>query len=150
MSETQFERIVEIMPAYDKRDPNPMKNYGIHCVELRMVLRGPKGATQFVLYTGWNLPHVQKELDTRSAYARLHSRPEYPMPADLGYHSPTPRWEGQTASECSLLPGGVCYYGGSGLNAERIYQVLLERGSDGVWSELENYYRELFEANTES
>src|SRR5690554_1678397 len=60
-----LEQLVTFEPAWDKRDPNPAKNYGVHGVELRMVLKGEKGAVQFVLYTGWQLPHVTKENDER-------------------------------------------------------------------------------------
>ena len=56
------ERITKIYPAWDRRDPNPSKDYGIHGAELRMVLKGELGATQFVLYTNWHLPHVTEEL----------------------------------------------------------------------------------------
>lgn len=140
MSEN-LERIVEFTPAFDKRHRDPSKNYGIHGVELRMVLKGEAGAVQFVLYTNWQLPHVTRELDAkRGSHTLCH-----PMPADLGYHSPSPRWDDQTAQpDCPYLDGKPCYYDGSGLNAERIYGVLLREGSDGVWRELREYYDELF------
>jgi hypothetical protein len=149
-----MERIVIFSPAFDKRHPEPGKNYGIHGVELKMVLKGDKGATQFVLYTNWMLPHVTKEMDNRilreSTTGRLSDislRCTYhPLPADLGYHSPVPQYEGQSicSQSCEYLDGKPCYYDGSGLNAERIYEVLLKEGSEGVWKELENYYNDLF------
>lgn len=145
-----FKRIVEFGPAWDRRDPTPSKNYGIHGVELRMYLKGPKGAIQFVLYTNWHLPEVQEELD-RKFLARPDSvglRVRAPMPADLGYHSPVPLWEGQEpmSRECHVLgPGVTCYYDGSSLNAERIYEVLLREGSEGVWKELEEEYHSRFD-----
>lgn len=110
-----------------------------------MVLKGEKGAVQFVVYTGWHLPHVTKELDQKPVY---RDRPHllcHPMPADLGYHSPIPQYEGQRPMEgvCQEL-GGTCYYDGSGLNAERVFEVLLREGSDGVWRELEEYYTSVF------
>lgn len=103
-----------------------------------------------------------------------------PMPADLGYHSPKPMYEGQlpmgaekfdfdhketlkgaagdiqiptrvltgTFTPCQYLDGKPCYYDGSGLNAERIYEVLVAEGSAGVWRELRAYYDETFKANT--
>jgi len=37
-----IERIVEFDPAYDERN-NPKGNYGIHGVNLRMILKGSKG-----------------------------------------------------------------------------------------------------------
>lgn len=136
-----LERRVVFAPAFDKRDPNPSKNYGIHGVDMRMYVIGPRGAVQFVLYTGWHLPHVREELDARPSRKRCL---DHPMPADLGYHSPIPTYEGQEEwgrDNCELL-GCRCYYDGSGLNAERIYEVLLREGSEGVWRELEAYYDE--------
>lgn len=127
---------VDFTPAFDKRNPNPSKNYGIHCVDLRMYLIGDSGAVQFVLFTNWFLPHVQEELMSRG---RLSG----PQPADLGYHSKRPMYEGQERGECHLLGCG-CYYDGSGLNAERILEVLLREGGDAVWRELKTYYTDVF------
>ena len=59
-----MERIVEFNPAYDERN-NPKGNYGIHGVNLRMMLKGDSGVVQFVLYTNWHLPHVQDELESK-------------------------------------------------------------------------------------
>lgn len=145
-----MEKLIEFYPAFDKRNPDPSKNYGIHGVDLKMVLKGSKGAVQFVLYTNWHLPHVQRELN-RKAIKQDEVYIETilnPMPADLGYHSPKPMYEGHSicTESCEYLDGKPCYYDGSGLNAERIYEVLLKEGSDGVWRELEEYYKELFES----
>lgn len=166
-----MERITKITPAWDKRDDDPKKNYGVHSSDLRMVLKGELGAVQFVLYTGWYPKHVQFEHKAKNLATM------YPMPADLGYHSPKPMYEGQTrigehqydfedtedmqlgdktlkmpkmsVVEEKELPiceyiGCPCYYDGSSLNADRIYDILLERGSDGVWEELEKYYTDTF------
>lgn len=129
------QRLVEIFPAWDKRDPDPNKNHGIHCCELRMVLIGKSGAVQFVLYTGW-YPEgtITNDHPLRN-----------PLPADLGYHSPRPMFIGQEPREdCPYLNGKPCYYDGSGLNAQRVYHVLLGGGSDAVWRELEEYYNQTF------
>lgn len=129
-----MEKIITFYPAYDKRSTDPKKNYGVHGVDLRMVLKGELGAVQFMLYTNWHLPHIEGRIDK-------------PLPADLGYHSFKPMYEGQEAirKECEFLGGKPCYYDGSTLNAERIYNVLLESGSDGVWKELESFYVETFD-----
>ena len=39
-----MERIIKFHQAYDKRHPNPSKNYGIHGVDLVFVLKGELGA----------------------------------------------------------------------------------------------------------
>lgn len=148
MNDLKLERITELTPAWDRTDPDPNKSYGIHSVELRMVLKGPLGATQFVLYTNWHLPEVSTRLLQRPIEV-IGSDPHWsvrPQPADVGYHSPTPRYEGQpcTQEECEYLDGKPCYYDGSGLAAEDMYVVLLREGSEGVWRELEEQYKELF------
>ena len=142
----EFEKIVMMTPAYDKRHKDPNKNYGIHGVNLKMVLKGKMGAVQFVVYTNWQLPHVTEEMLQNPRQRNSVDMFFMPMPADLGYHSYKPRYEGQTllTESCEYLDGKPCYYDGSSLNAETIYETLLEEGSDGVWRELENCYNEIF------
>lgn len=135
-----LEREIIFRPAFDKRDPDPRKNYGIHGVECAFYLKGPEGAIQFVIFTNWMLPHVQLELDRRDDHTSCH-----PMPADLGYHSYIPRYEGQEAltEDCPII-GGRCYYDGSGLAAYRVYDILVSEGSEDVWKRLEQEYRSRF------
>ena len=138
-----MEKIVEFTPAFDKRHTDPNRNYGIHGVDLRMVLKGMLGAVQFVLYTNWQLPHVQEEIRKNIPPDKyfLHE----PFPADLGYHSPKPIYEGQAeTSDCLYLNSKSCYYDGSSLNAKPVYNILLSEGSDGVWTKLEEYYIRIF------
>jgi hypothetical protein len=144
-----MERIIKFNPAFDERNENPRKNYGIHGVDLRMILKGEHGAVQFVLYTNWHLPHVQKEIDERIKsnikvpYILDVSRP---LPADKGYHSKTQMYEGQeiVTNSCEYCDGQSCYYDGSGSEAEELFEILLREGSEGVWEELERYYNSLF------
>lgn len=140
---SEFERIVTMSPAFDRRDPDPSKNYGIHGVELRMVLKGPKGATQFVLYTNWMLPNVERETWSKGHDTGTLRILTSPTAADFGYHWHRPHYSGHDAMTCDLLPAGKCYYDGSSLNADRIFDVLRSEGSDGVWRELESLYRSL-------
>lgn len=65
-----MERSLQINPAWDKRNPDPAKNYGIHGVDIRMVVKGKEGAVQFVIYTQRHLPKVIKEL-VRNNYPYL-------------------------------------------------------------------------------
>ena len=145
----KMEKIIELYPAYDKRNSDPSKNYGIHGVDLKFVLVGESGAVQFNLFTNWQLPHVTKEFMEKTTNNKRDIDLYFmPMPADLGYHSKIPHYEGQlTMSEDCEFTGGICYYDGSTLNAERIYDVLLKEGSDGVWRELEDYYKDIFGEN---
>ena len=124
-----MERIVTIDPAYERRRD--------HCgCKLRMVLKGKLGAVHLVIFTGW---YIDPE-------ARAHSDPSG---ADLGYHSPRPFYEDQSIAleSCKYLDGKPCYCDGSVLNADRVFEeVLIPKGSDGVWEYLEGYYTEKFGA----
>ena len=142
----KLERITHISAAFDKRDPDPKKNYGIHGCELRMVLKGGRGAVQFLIYTNWQLPNVQKEMiekHPRTADAELFFAP---MAADVGYHSLKPQYEGQKSiiESCEYLNGKPCYYDGSGLRAEEWFKILVEKGSDVIWEMMEEEYHDLF------
>lgn len=146
---------MEADAAWDKRDPDPKKNYGVHGVELSFYLVGPAGGVQFKLSTGWLLPEtvgVDKPFDWRNIsshdYARnldAQSRGLFPMPVDLGYHARVPLYENQplTAKDCPIIDG-PCYYDGSGLNAEPVFEVFLREGSPGVWGALQDYYDRTF------
>lgn len=129
--------------AYDKRNKDPKKNYGIGGCTLRMVVRGNKGAVQFVVHTNWHLPHVQKELDANRSVE--DHRLCHPLPTDVGYHSKVPMYEGHTAMprECEYT-GGECYYDGSGLRAYGWYDTLVAEGSEAVWKLLEKEYASRF------
>lgn len=138
------QRIIRFEPAYDRRDPDPLKNYGIHGVNLLFVLKGEKGAVQFLLFTNWYLPHVRDELEAKRTDWTLFR----PMPADLGYHSKIRlhEWNDEKPQfdDCEWTEGN-CWYDGSGLNAEPVFQRLLREGDSGIWAALEDYYTSTFE-----
>ena len=126
-----FEKRVEFWPAYDETTNSHTTNRGVCDVRIRFLLIGSAGATQFLMGTGWYLPSV--------------GRMGEPTGWDVGYHSPVPRYEGQTAmGDCSALGGKVCYYDGSSLAAEPVLADLIARGEDAVWSVLLDRYNDLF------
>lgn len=133
-----------IYPAYDKRP-----EYGQHCVDMLWLVKGPLGVVQFRLFTGWYPDIIGKpDLPWQELSAnkkRYADRLDMPMPADIGYHSPKPMYEGQSDMECSLLPGGHCYYDGSSLNADRYFAILVHEGGEALWKALDAYYHERFE-----
>lgn len=125
-----MEKIIKFIPGYDKRSDDPKQNFGIHGVNLLFVLKGEEGAVTFTIYTNW-MP--------KSCRVAL-----LPMPADLGYHSKVPSYEGQCHFEkCDWL-NGECYYDGSTLNAEPIFELLVDKGEEAVWEALEQYYKDVF------
>lgn len=139
----QFTRSIEWTPAYDKRP-----TYGIHGLTIRFLLTGEAGVVQFLLYTNWQLPHVTQDL-LRKPYEPSSGDPhwmERPHPADLGYHSLAPVYDGQpmTRQTCEYLGGLPCYCDGSALDAEPVFHRLLAEGDTGVWAALEEYYTRTF------
>ena len=72
------------------------------------------------------------------------------MGYDIGYHSPTPRWEGQREQECDVLPGGKCYSDGTSLGAEEFLPEFIEGGSKAVWAMLEQRYADTFGSHQEA
>jgi len=126
-----LERWIHFQPAFDKRSSDPNKSYGIHGVDMTWYVRGSEGAVQWKVYTHWHW---------------LKMSIQEPMTVDLGYHSYKPRYEGQDCitESCEILYGKPCYYDGSSLNAEPVFKILLEKGSDAVWEHLEGFYRSVF------
>jgi hypothetical protein len=137
---SDFTHEVFFSPAYDKRDPNPSKNYGIGSVVITFICRrgmDDEQATQFKMSAGWYPPTVDTSVSGRMAW-------------DLGYHSPTPRYEGHASIGHCEYTGGDCFYDGSTLNAEPVMARLIAEGDVAVWDELERYYVDLFETESAS
>jgi hypothetical protein len=139
-STATYRRLTQWTPGYDKRPKNPDEpNYGIHGANLRFVLIGEKGAIQFLVYTNW-MPRSARQRERAGPYCLVE-----PMPADLGYHSLEPRYEGQSPmSDCEYLDGKPCFYDGSGLNAQDPFDILCEEGEEALWTFLERYYEATF------
>ena len=138
MDSEKLERKIEISPAWDKRDTEPSKNYGIHCCDMRFFIKGKKGVVQFLLFTGWYLSHNMDEMEKKHGLTG-------PSPADLGYHSYTPQYENQKKNNsCTYLDGEPCYYDESSLNADNVFKILVEKGLDEMWIYLEKEYFKIF------
>lgn len=126
----KFERIVKISPAFDRRHPEPSRNYGVGSATIHFVVRGPEGAIGLTIFSGWSLPHVP------------NSRP---LAADISYHSLVPLRENQSPRPgCNWLDGRTCYGGGSALAADDYFETLVRGGDEALWPMLESYYRETF------
>lgn len=142
---TEFQQIVQVTPAYSKRDPDTKKDYGIGACRIRFILKGPKGAVQFMIGTTWFLPQTQREnrkwqYDFDCKFDQIH-----PQGWDVGFHSPVPMYEGQTHMDsCDVLEGN-CYYDGSSLRADEWVPNFLAGGTEWLWPKLEEEYRSLFE-----
>lgn len=143
----KYERRVDASAAYDKRHPEPAKNYGIHGVEFRFSLVGEVAAVSFGLSTGWYLPVTvgveDADGEDRFAYTDALSRFNkirlYPLPMAIHFHVATPIRDymaDQDPRECDLLPGGKCYGDVTFTGSDRPFFALLRGGLEGMWEEL--------------
>lgn len=123
-------------PAFDKRNPDPHKNYGIHCVDMYFVVKGKKGAVSFQIMTGWFL---EKNRDANEGMRH------FPIAADILTHSIVnyeKLQEGNHHPVC-MFTGKGCYSNmHSLLWAEQVFNEFCEKGEKYLWGELEKVYRE--------
>ena len=143
----ELKREVKVRPAFDRRSPEPSKNYGIHGAEMAFYLTGSKGVIQFIVYTNWQLPHVRRETDSKPCNEYTHRLFLSPTGTDVGYHSYVPMYKDQTPliQECPLLGGKPCYYDGSGLLAEEWLEILIAEGDEKIWTLMEQEYHGWFD-----
>jgi len=124
--------------------PGSGGSHGRHGLSIRFVSKGDAGAVQFLLYTGWTPQHASPSSigvrDVRD-WGGQHM-----MPADLGYHSKTPRYDGQEMinKACEFCGDQPCYYDGSGLNANDAMYALVNGGDVALWTFLDAYYDTTF------
>lgn len=105
--------------------------HGRHGMNIRWLLRGPKGAAQLLIYTGW----MPGQMHMTRSLADLH-----PMAADLGYHARVPQYEDQwSPGDCEYL-GTPCYYDGSSLAADSVFLAFTKAGESAIWSALAERY----------
>lgn len=118
---------------------------------LAFMLIGASGAVQLVGMVITN-PEVIKIMSS-DVWGTIPIDGGILVPMDLGYHSPAPMYEGheQLSATCEWLPGGVCYYDGSSLNAQRPFDAWRESGYDDTVIEhvLTNYYRGTFDEHND-
>jgi len=148
-----MEHIVEFERGYDCMKfecvhgsadckPGGRGRHGRHGVNIRFVAKGGRGAVQFLLYTGWMPQHIPNSIVGRV----VTDWGSPPMPADLGYHSKMPHYEGhEPMSEvCEYCDGQPCYYDGSTINANDAMYALVNGGDAALWVFLDGYYDSVF------
>lgn len=136
--EDGFETAVVFEPGYNDRGGD----YGVHGMDFRFLLRGPKGVAGFVMSTGW----VPGEKGVSPSVASL-----FPMPMDVAYHAHSPQREGQERSidKCPYLDG-PCFSEGSFMAAEPVLKAFIVRGDAAVWEALRQWHDDLHATITEA
>lgn len=121
-------RKLQANAAYDLK----AEGFGIHGVELVVVVERKPVAIELLWMTGWHLPKVREGLDTLST-----KHYEFSGIGSVSYHSPIPLYEGQSlrASNCQVT-GGKCYSDSSFLASGEIFDQFVA-DPDSLWKELE-------------
>ena len=135
---------IKILPGYDKRK----EGYGIHGCNLQFILKGKKAAVVFSVFTNWMTPEVQEETDKRPPSPSHPYLFHKPLPADIGFHALKPfedYLKEYKQEKCCYLDDRPCYYDGSALQAQDVFNILTTKGSDGVWKYMEKCYKETFD-----
>ncbi len=120
--------------------PGAGGSHGRHGLQIRFVVKGNKGAVQFLLHTDWLPQYTEKSsIGSRD----IHDwGGEHVIPVDLGYHAKEPQYDGQEPSTeaCEFCDGEPCYYDGSALNANDAMYALVNGGGEALWAFLDAYY----------
>lgn len=132
----KFKREVIFFPAFDKRDPNPSKNYGIGNANVLFVLKGKKGAVTFEVSSGWYLPQQVAE------HGQKPWSQWQPSGSSIAYHSRKKRYEEQHfRTDCAFVGGKRCYSDASYCYADDIFKILVAERSEPMWRKLEEFYQ---------
>ncbi len=129
------DRWVEFKPGYSCTRERGPDWHGHHGVEVRFYSRdratGRVG--QLLVMTGWAPGHLMEE------WAKRRGLMAPVCSADI--HSPAPLYDGQRPLdfECEVL-GGECYFDGSGLFGEKLFELLRGPGGlDAMFEALEGW-----------
>ena len=131
----ELKKNIRFRPAFDKGDQG-----GIHGVDLEFALIGPAGAVTLMIYTGWHLPEVRETLRGKGYHPEV-------LPADFGYHSRNKIHSGIKCPCCHLLKGAACYYDGSGLRANEVFDLFVREGEEALWTYMTDEYFRLWPHN---
>jgi hypothetical protein len=148
MSEIDFVHEVTVRPAFDRRAPEPSKNYGVHGVEFVFWCRDRDLPTAYVVFrlsSSWMLPQVYEWWATLRPPTWDDAQLEGMV---LATHWIVPEsMAGPGARECSDNPGMWCDGGAGYHDGDELARILLEGGTDALWPAMESRFRELVKPN---
>lgn len=153
-----FRRQVHFEKGYNYLHETGHSRRGQHGMQIRFLLIGPEGATQFLMFTGWTplgevdadrKHHEPVHIDKEGLRVSNFGTGDYyyglvraPSGFDLGYHWLHPTYAGQEDyGPCRFLNSQTCYYDGSGLKADEVLLDFMSNGESAVWRHLVKRYR---------
>lgn len=141
------ERAVWITPAFEARDPNPSKNFGIGSCQVTFAKRKGNRVVDCSFLTDWYPYDVQhRNMGGHSGVYRQDVIGEQPLCQGLYRHElvkPADANEWMRHGTDCLLTGGECWGEiGSALYGEEIRNRLLAEGSVAIWDEIDKALEE--------
>lgn len=127
-------RWMEMRAGWDKRDPEPRKNFGIHGAEL--IFGVSRGNLAVVLV--WMTPFYLRETRKHLQYHRLR---DYDGLGSIDYHSKVQLYEGQSKITNCEYTGGDCYCDGSAIAAGELFDRTVEDPEE-IWKTLVSWLEE--------
>lgn len=136
------EESVQFTPGYNCSDRS-MQGHGVHGMEVRWLLRGPKGAVWLCMFTRWT-PGDLHPGHGMPPDSRMLAQDLLPSGAGLGYHARDPQYEGQAIdrAECDVI-GAPCYGDMSFCGADEPVERFVAEGEQVIWDALESAYADL-------
>jgi len=156
-----MEHKILFLPAFDRTDPDPKKNYGVGDLGIKFLVIGNKGIVEFDLSTNWYFDYVMdrrvewiKDLVQQKKENFLIKHVLCPKPMDLCYYSSVKVFEDDCYFENGLHfleNKSLVYYGYKYMDEKEnmvahdvAYWRLIKQGEDALWQYLEEYYYEVF------
>lgn len=148
MRDDGLEESVLFRPGHNCSDDS-MAGHGVHDMEIWWFLRGPAGAAQFELFTGWTPGIVRPGhgiAPDRTVHLRSDGRLYWPAAYRMGCHArkaPEPDTE-PMSDKCSALDGAACWWVDAGYSAaDELVPQFVDTGEQVVWDQLEELYAKL-------
>ena len=138
----KFVREVSFIPAYDKTDSDPRKNYGVHGVDLlfKLSCQDEQAVLVFTVFSGWMLPHVVKRFREASYHAEG-------MGADVTLHKLALNDTPHDTASCQFVKGPCKVLASSALTSDELFQTLVSAGGEALWTAMEKLYESWIESH---
>lgn len=133
----KLERKFYINPAYDYilNPTEERKGCGRHCCDMVLGVKGDKGGVSYEMTTGWYLKETEKELGSKlfgNRYGKLIIHHKKENDDTVSYRC-----------NCDYTDG-ECYFEITGLRDD-LLAILISKGSESLYEELEKIYHNRFE-----
>lgn len=149
---SDFTRSIRLHPGWDRRE----RGGDLHGAELAFVYRGPAGAIVWTVFTNWMSDQSHETSDAmqmirEATVGTMLGVGEHamcrPIALEVRAHSLSPQPGRSDASElCCYLDRATCYNFAvtTMMQGQGLWSLLVRRGEDPIWRELESRYKEAF------